>query len=97
MITALFATSFALIAIFAGMHGYQRAASEKPSRGGWYGLAGIALLSFGLWLAGKVGNESLAYGFGITLMLVLPAMLLAGVAGAIGSALGRRGNRNRQG
>ncbi len=90
MSTALFAIAFAIIAIFTGMYGYHCEGSKRRSRGGWYGLGVLVLLFAGLWLAGNAGNEPIAYGFGIAIVLALPALLVVGAATAIGSVIRRR-------
>ncbi|NSL55715.1 hypothetical protein [Uliginosibacterium aquaticum] len=96
MATTLFALGFALLALFAGLYGYCCAERGWRLRAGGYGLGFLGLLCAGLWLAGRAGEEALAYGFGFALMLVLPALLVAGAAAALGAVIRRRNSRPPQ-
>lgn len=90
-----FAAALALLAFFSGRLGYRAAVRGRCMRFGAYGSGVLALLFAGLWLAGHAGKEALAYGFGIALMLALPALLVAGVAAALGAVIRRRQSKDR--
>lgn len=89
-----FAAALALLAFFSARLGYRAAVRGRCVRFGTYGLGMLALLFAGLWLAGHAGKEALAYGFGIALMLALPALLVAGVAAALGAVIRRRQSKD---
>lgn len=90
-----FAAALALLAVFSGLLGYRAAVRGRCLRFGTFGLGVLALLFAGLWLAGHAGKEALAYGFGMALMLALPALLVAGVAAALGAVIRRRQSKDR--
>ncbi len=95
MAMMFFAVALALLAILSGLLGYRAAVRGRCVRLGAYGLGVLALLFAGLWLAGHAGKEVLAYGFGIALMLALPALLVAGVAAALGAVIRRRQSKDQ--
>lgn len=89
--TALFAIVIAALAFGAGfVRGYHTPLGAKRSRAGWYGLGLMLALVVGMLAAAQMGQELAVYGFGFAIVLVLPVMLVSGIASAIGRAARRR-------
>lgn len=78
----------AIVAAIGMIYGLLRGKrSPKNGHGGWIGLGTLAALFLGLVIAGKMGDQSLAWFFGLALMAALPIMLLLAIGSAIGSAI----------
>jgi len=81
---------FVALALGAAHHGLHQAKNKKRPYGGWFSLAFILLAFLGMVVAGKAGNESLAYGFGFVLMVATPALFVFAMISVIAGAIARR-------
>ena len=82
-------TVIAIVAVGVAYGVHRRRRPSSKSNGGWRGLGILAVLFAGLLIAAHLGNESLTWFFGLSLMAVVPIMFFLAIGSAIGRRLGR--------